>query len=64
VLAYPKFFSADARYGLSSSDPVGEDGYPVRAEPEPSDAPPDTQAATETADATPGTKRRRGRADL
>lgn len=100
VEAYPKFFADDPRYGLYASDPIGEDGYPVRpgaSEEEPTDdaadddtadvdakqeatdeapqeqaadadaptdttdAPPDSKpAATETADATPGTKRRRG----
>lgn len=49
VLAYPSFFTADARYGLSSSDPFGEDGYPVRR-----------GGKSETASAAPGERRRRG----
>lgn len=50
VLAYPKFFIADPRYGLSCSDELGDDGYPYRA----------PYLRTETADATPGTRRGRG----
>jgi hypothetical protein len=45
VAAYPKFFIKDARYGLSASDPLGDDGFPVRSE---------------TADAAPGSRRGRG----
>lgn len=29
VVAYPSFFSADGRFGLSSSQPLNDDGYPV-----------------------------------
>lgn len=47
---YPKFFTADARYGLSSSEKLADDGYPDRA----------PYRRTETTDATPGTRRGRG----
>lgn len=29
VVAYPQFFTEDARYGLRSSRPLDGDGYPV-----------------------------------
>jgi hypothetical protein len=53
VAAYPQFFTDDARYGLRSSVPLGEDGYPASAKPRA------TQGATETATAAPGEKRSR-----
>lgn len=46
VRAYPQFFTDDARYGLSSSRPLGGDGYPV----------------VESATAAPGERRSRGHA--
>lgn len=66
VEAYPKFFAADPRYGLSCSEVLGADGYPARlsATMETADAPPAAAAPTETTDAAPGTKRGRGRASL
>jgi len=54
VKAYPTFFTADARHGLSSSRPLGEDGYPlVTARSRV------TAAPTETTTAAPGEKRAR-----
>jgi len=53
VKAYPTFFTADPRYGLSSSRPVDGDGYPVGSRPR------GTTAATETTTAAPGEKRAR-----
>lgn len=50
VLAYPNFFTDDGRYGLSSSDPLDEDGYPVRLT---------SGGKSETASAAPGERRRR-----
>lgn len=50
VLAYPKFFTADARYGLSSSDPLDDEGYPVRLT---------RGGKAETTSAAPGEKRTR-----
>jgi hypothetical protein len=53
VLAYPTHFSDDARYGLSSSRPLRDDGFPVGYEGE-EPAPP---APTEQATNVPGEKR-------
>lgn len=46
VKAYPSFFADDPRYGLSSSRPLADDGYPV----------------IEQTTAAPGEKRTRGKA--
>lgn len=54
VKAYPNLFTDDARYGLRSSSPLGEDGYPVGEA-----APKRPAAATETTSAAPGEKRSR-----
>lgn len=54
VKAHPECFTADPRYGLSSSRPLGDDGYPI--------APPPRGKASgpvETATAAPGEKRTR-----
>lgn len=64
VEAYPNFFADDPRYGLYSSVPLGDDGYPVGwAPPEDpagdeatTEAAADKTASTETADANPATK--------
>lgn len=48
VVAYPNFFSADGRFGLSSSRPLDEEGLPV--------------GQVEQATAAPGEKRTRTRA--
>jgi hypothetical protein len=50
VLAYPTFFTADPRYGLSSSDPLDDEGYPVRLT---------RGGKAETTSAAPGEKRTR-----
>lgn len=50
VLAYPSFFTDDARYGLSSSDPLDDEGYPVRLT---------RGGVSETGSAAPGERRRR-----
>lgn len=52
VKAYPDFFTKDARYGLRSSLPIGDDGYP--ASPTKRSA-----GAVETTSAAPGEKRSR-----
>lgn len=51
VLAYPDFFTDDPRYGLSSSRPLDDEGYPVTL----------TRSGqkTETTTAAPGEKRAR-----
>jgi hypothetical protein len=53
VRAYPNFFTADPRYGLSSSRPLDHDGYPVGSQPRGATTP------TETAAAAPGERRTR-----
>jgi len=53
VRAHPECFTADPRYGLSSSRPLDIDGYPVGTQPR------GATAATETATAAPGEKRTR-----
>lgn len=50
VLAYPSFFTDDPRYGLSSSDPLDDEGYPVRLT---------RGGRAETTSAAPGEKRNR-----
>ena len=50
VLAHPECFTDDPRFGLSSSRPLGDDGYPVGVK---------TTRAVETATAAPGEKRTR-----
>jgi len=54
VRAYPDFFTDDPRYGLRSSLPIGDDGYPVAAATSKRSA-----DATETATAAPGERRSR-----
>ena len=54
VKAYPDFFDADPRFGLSDSRSLGEDGYPVGRAPAKRSA-----GAVETATAAPGEKRSR-----
>lgn len=48
VKAYPDLFTDDPRYGLTSSRPLDEDGYPVGS-----------RSAVETATANPGERRTR-----
>jgi len=52
VKAYPQLFTDDPRYGLRSSRPLGDDGYPVTETTKRS-------AAVEEATAVPGEKRAR-----
>lgn len=72
VEAYPGLFTDDARYGLRSSLPIGDDGYPVAAEQKPAKAAKAAKtggrgrggrrgraAATETATSAPGERRSR-----
>jgi hypothetical protein len=54
VEAYPQFFTDDARYGLRSSVPLGDDGHPTDGATSER-----TAAATETTSAAPGEKRSR-----
>ena len=54
VRAYPDFFTSDPRYGLRSSRPLGEDGYPEGHASSKRSA-----GAVETATAAPGEKRSR-----
>jgi hypothetical protein len=53
VLAYPTFFTDDPRYGLSSSRPLDDEGYPVGG------ARTSSAGAVETATAAPGERRNR-----
>lgn len=53
VKAYSHFFTSDARFGLSSSRPLGDDGYPVDTSAKRS------RSAVETTTAEPGQKRNR-----
>ena len=54
VVAYPSFFTDDPRFGLSSSRPLGDDGYPVKPTPRGT-----VSAPVETTTAAPGEKRTR-----
>ena len=56
VRAYPDFFDADPRYGLSSSRPLGDDGNPVPDAPKRA-----SRDAVETTTAAPGEKRTRSK---
>lgn len=56
VAAYPQLFTDDARYGLQSSRPLGEDGYPVSEASRKRPA-----EATEATTAAPGEKRTRSK---
>lgn len=55
VTAYPTFFTDDPRYGLRSSRPLGDDGYPAGT------APKRSSAAVEETTAAPGEKRSRSK---
>ena len=55
VRAYPGYFTDDPRFGLASSRPLGDDGYPV-------DGTRKGPAVVEEATAAPGEKRTRGQA--
>lgn len=57
VAGYPQFFTNDARYGLRSSRPLGEDGYPVVE----ASRRRRSSGAEETTTAAPGEKRNRSK---
>jgi len=62
VLAYPQFFTADARFGLRSTRPLDADGYPIEAEAPKKRAPKKRAAeAVEQTTAAPGEKRHRSK---
>ena len=56
VNAYQGYFTGDPRFGLHSSRPLGEDGYPETGRAT------RTEAVVEQATAAPGEKRTRGKA--